>query len=174
MSNSPDSASRSSQGGSVSGGLSLFSKWFAGIGLWLMTAIIAAQVFARYVLNDSPAWAEQAALLIMIWYVFIAAAAGVREGFHIRIAVFVDSLPSKLRHVMILIGHLLVLAFGLGMAWYGIELTQATWGHVIPTLGISRGYAYLPIPLSGLLIAGFSIEHIVAEMRSTEVPESWN
>ena len=160
--------------GSVSSGLSLFSKWFAGVGLWLMTAIIAAQVFARYVLNDSPAWAEQAALLLMIWYVFIAAAAGVREGFHIRIAVFVDSLPPKLRHVMILVGHLTVTAFGIAMTWFGIELTQAVWSHVIPTLGISRGYAYLPIPLSGVLIAGFSIEHFVAELRSTEVEKLWN
>lgn len=159
---------------SASKGVSLFAKWFAGVGLLLMTAIISAQVFARYVLNDSPAWAEQAALLLMIWYVFIAAAAGVREGFHIRIAVFVDHLPPALRHIMVIIGHLCVLLFGLGMAWYGVELTQATWGHVIPTLGISRGLAYLPIPLSGVLIVGFSFEHIVAELRSTEVQKLWN
>ena len=54
----------------ASGKVSIFAKWFAGIGLLVMTAIISAQVFARYVLNDSPAWAEQAALLLMIWYVF--------------------------------------------------------------------------------------------------------
>lgn len=164
----------SSPFGAASSGVSLFAKWFAGIGLLLMTAIIFAQVFARYVLNDSPAWAEQAALLLMIWYVFIAAAAGVREGFHIRIAVFVDHLPGGLRHVMIVVGHVFVLLFGLAMAWYGVELVQATWGHVIPTLGLSRGWAYLPIPLSGVLIAGFSIEHIVAELRSTEVEKLWN
>lgn len=158
----------------ASAGTSLFAKWFAGIGLLLMTAIIFIQVFARYVLNDSPAWAEQAALLLMIWYVFIAAAAGVREGFHIRIAVFVDHLPAGLRHFMIILGHVMVLLFGAAMAWYGIELARETWGHVIPTLGISRGYAYLPIPLSGLLIAGFSIEHIVAELRSSEVQKLWN
>ena len=57
-----------------------------------MTGIVVVQVFARYVLNDSPVWAEQAALLLMIWYVFIAAAAGVREGFHIRLAVIAESL----------------------------------------------------------------------------------
>lgn len=158
----------------ASGKVSLFAKWFAGVGLLLMTAIIASQVFARYVLNDSPAWAEQAALLLMIWYVFFAAAAGVREGFHIRIAVFVDSLPTKLRRVMIIVGHLFVLLFGVCMAYYGVELARATWDHVIPTLGISRGYAYLPIPLSGVLIVGFAIEQIVAELRAIEVNKLWN
>ena len=28
--------------------------------------------------------------------------------------------------------------------------------------------------VAGLLIAGFSIEHIVAELRSTEVQKLWN
>lgn len=158
----------------ASSSLSLFAKWFAGIGLLLMTAIIAIQVFARYVLNDSPAWAEQFALLVMIWYVFFAAAAGVREGFHIRIAVFVDSLPAGLSRIMTLVGHLMVLIFGAAMAYYGVELTMATWGHVIPTLGISRGFAYLPIALSGVLIVGFTIEHMIAILRSTEVKKLWN
>lgn len=158
----------------ASGKISLFAKWFAGIGLLVMTAIIAAQVFARYVLNDSPAWAEQAALLLMIWYVFIAAAAGVREGFHIRIAVFADSLPHKLRHFVMVIGHIVVVAFGIAMAYFGVELAIATWQHVIPTLGISRGYAYIPIAISGVLITGFSIEQLIAELRSTEVNKLWN
>lgn len=158
----------------ASGKISLFAKWFAGIGLLLMTSIIAAQVFARYVLNDSPAWAEQAALLLMIWYVFLAAAAGIREGFHIRIAVFADSLPPGPRHVVVVFGHLVVLVFGAGMAYFGVELAQATWQHVIPTLGISRGYAYIPIPISGVLIVGFALEQIVAEVRSTEVKKLWN
>ena len=158
----------------ASGKVSLFAKWFAGIGLLIMTAIIAMQVFARYVLNDSPAWAEQAALLLMIWYVFIAAAAGVREGFHIRIAVFVENLPEKLRHPVLLFAHLAVVAFGLSMAIFGVELARETWQHVIPTLGISRGYAYIPIAVSGALICGFAIEQFIAELRFTEVKKLWN
>lgn len=154
--------------------VSLFAKWFAGVGLLVMTAIIAMQVFARYVLNASPAWAEQAALLLMIWYVFIAAAAGVRENFHIRIAIFADKLPPKLRHVVIILAQSIVVIFGVAMAYYGVELTLATWEHVIPTLGISRGYAYAPIALSGIMITGFAIEQLVAELRSTEVLKLWN
>ncbi len=158
----------------ASGKVSLFAKWFAGVGLLVMTAIVGTQVFARYVLNDSPAWAEQAALLLMIWYVFIAAAAGVREGFHIRIAVFVDNLPKKLRRPVMVIAHLVVVAFGVSMAVYGVELTQETWQHVIPTLGISRGYAYIPIAISGVLITGFAFEQFIAELRSNEVKKLWN
>lgn len=158
----------------LSARISILAKWIAGIGLLLMTAIVALQVFARYVLNDSPPWAEQAALLLMIWYVFIAAAAGVREGFHIRIAVFADHLPVKVRRPVQVFAHLVVVAFGVAMAIFGVQLARDTWQHVIPTLGISRGYAYLPIALSGLLITGFAIEQLVAQLRSTEVTKQWN
>lgn len=154
--------------------ISVLAKWFASLGLLVMTAIISMQVFARYVLNDSPAWAEQAALLLMIWYVFIAAAAGVREGFHIRIAVFADNLPPALRRPVRLLSHLIVAAFGVAMVWFGIELARATWQHVIPTLGIPRGFAYVPIALSGGLIVGFSLERLVGELRNTEVTDAWN
>lgn len=158
----------------LSARMSRGARWFASAGLVVMTAIIAWQVFARYVLNASPAWGEQAALLIMIWYVMLAAAAGVREQFHIRIAVFVEALPVRMRRPAVVLAHTIVAAFGVALVYWGIELTLATWEHVIPTLALPRGVAYLPMPLAGFLIAGFSIEHIIAVLRGEEVPETWN
>jgi len=161
-------------GRDVSAHVSNVARWFSGFGLLLMTAIIAWQVFARYVLNDSPAWSEQAALLLMIWYVMFAAAAGVREGFHIRIGVFADALPGKAGKAIRILAHSIVGFFGAGMAIWGTELTLATWSHVIPALALPRGVAYIPIALSGLLILGFSIERIVAEAKDREVQKTWN
>ena len=159
---------------SLSAGISRFARWFAGVGLLLMTLIIGCQVFARYVLNDSPAWAEQAALLLMIWYVMFAAAAGVREGFHIRISVFANAFSGKAKKAIHIVAQAVVGIFGLAMAIWGTELTIATWTHVIPTLGLPRGVAYIPVPLSGLLIAAFALERIVAEVRDREVSRIWN
>lgn len=154
--------------------ISQFARWFAGAGLIIMTLIIAWQVFARYVLNASPAWAEQAALLLMIWYVMFAAAAGVREGFHIRIAVLEDALSGKSQRMVRVLAHTVVGLFGVAMAVWGSELVSATWQHVIPTLGLPRGVAYIPIPITGALIFFFSVEHIVALFRRSEVTPTWN
>lgn len=151
-----------------------FIRWFAGAGLLLMTAVIAWQVFARYVLNDSTAWAESLAQLLMIWYVLFAAAAGVREGFHIRISVVANSASRKRQRVMNIAAHAVVGLFGLGMAWWGTELMLATWEHVIPALDLPRGVAYVPIPLSGLLIAWFSLEHVRAELSDETLEPTWS
>jgi TRAP-type C4-dicarboxylate transport system permease small subunit len=154
--------------------ISRFMRWFSGLGLLLMTVIIGWQVFARYVLNDSTAWAESAAQLLMIWYVMFAAAAGVREGFHIRIGVVANALPGNWKKAVNFAAHAVVGLFGVFMAVWGTELMLATWEHVIPALNLPRGVAYMPIPLAGVLIFGFSIENIVADLHGREINPSWS
>ncbi|WP_114520689.1 TRAP transporter small permease [Altererythrobacter sp. ZODW24] len=145
------------------------SEWLVRIGaagLVIMTGIIGWQVFGRFVLNSSPSWSEPAALILMIWYVLFAAAAGVREGFHIRIALLENmSSPSRARIVRLGI-HLLVALFGAVLLVFGTELAWLVRGNVIPGLGISRGFAYLPLPFSGLLMMVFALAHARNEWRT--------
>jgi TRAP-type C4-dicarboxylate transport system permease small subunit len=135
-------------------------------GLVVMTAIISWQVFGRFVLNSSPSWSDQAALILMVWYVFFAAAAGVHEGFHIRIALLETMLPEAWGRALRRLIHVLVALGGIVLLIYGLELTWLVRMHLVPSLGISRGLAYLPIPFCGLLIAVFAMRHFFAEGKS--------
>lgn len=138
----------------------------SAIGLLLMTAIIGWQVFGRYILGSSPSWSEQGALALMIWFIFLAAAAGVRENFHIRIVAVEEALPPQKQKWMRLSSHFFVALCGLAMLWWGAQLVTRTWTHIIPSLGIPRGMAYLGIPIAGALIALFSFEHMVDEYNA--------
>lgn len=156
--------------------LSLFNRiiskaciWFSGLGLVLMTIIIGWQVFARYVLNDTPHWSEKFCLLLMIYFILFAAAAGVRDGSHIGLVIIKESLPKLPKRIVAVINHLIVGLFGLGMVWFGADMVISTWTHVIPTLGIPTGLSYLPFPLAGVLFMLFSLEHILMTiMNRTE------
>ena len=130
------------------------------IGLLAMTVVIGWQVFGRYVLEESPSWSEQTALVLMIWYVFLAAAAGVWERFHIRIELLERTFSDANRRRLRIAIHALIAVFGLIFAIYGALLAWDVRVHVIPSLGISRMFAYLPIPFAGVLIALFSIARI--------------
>ncbi len=133
------------------------------IGLLIMTAIVTWQVFGRYVLKQSPDWSEQSALVLMIWYVLFAAAAGVREGFHIRIEALERAMPARIASTMRVFANSVVGFCGLAMLIWGYQLVIGTWSHVVPTLGIPRGAVYIALPIAGILIALFSIERIVNE-----------
>ncbi len=146
--------------------ISRLCLWCSGFGLFLMTVIIGWQVFARYILNDTPHWSEKFCLLLMLYFILFAAAAGVREGTHIGLVFVKDSLPAMPRRVVVIVDHLIVAAFGLGMVWFGYDMVISTWTHTIPTLGIPTGISYLPFPLAGLLFILFSFEHIIATMMN--------
>lgn len=143
----------------------------AAFGLVLMAVIVGWQVFGRYVLNSSPSWSEQAALTLMIWYVLLAAAAGVREGFHIRIVALEEAVGPKAKRGMRMVQDLIVASCGIAMTIWGGELVIRTWEHIIPSLGLPRGLAYLALPISGVLIALFSLERMLEEAEGENVED---
>lgn len=142
----------------------------SAIALLMMTFIVGWQVFGRYVLGSSPSWAEQSALTLMIWFIFLGGAAGVREGFHIRIIAFENMVSKPKRRIMRQFSNGVVGICGLAMLWWGGELVLRTWSHVIPSLGIPRGMAYLAIPIAGALTALFSLERILDDPAEKALP----
>lgn len=154
----------------ISSRIALYASFAGMIG---MTLIIAWQVFARYVLNAAPSWTEQAALLLMLWFILFAAAAGVREGFHIRLMLIDERLAASRKLALRIFCHGVVLAFGGAMVWAGGGLVAETWSHKIPTLGLPRGVAYIPITAAGALIILYSIENMVCEVRGGETERTW-
>ena len=141
------------------------------VGLTVMTAIIGWQVFARYVLNASPSWSEQASLVLMIWYVSLAAAAGVREGFHIRIVALENAVGPRAKRALRIASDLVVAGCGLAMAVWGAQLVARTWEHTIPSLGIPRGLAYAGLPIAGVLIALYALERLLEEAEGETVED---
>lgn len=148
--------------------------WGSAGGLVLMTLVIGVQVFGRYVLSSSPNWSEKFCLLLMIYYIMFAAAAGVHDRTHIGLAFLSSVLPGPVKRFADVFVALSMGLFGCGMVWFGWQMVQSTWEHVIPTLGLSVGLSYLPFPLSGLLFVLFAVEHVIALLAGSEVKPSWN
>ena len=145
----------------------------AAAGLVCMTLVISWQVFARYVLNDSPQWSEAAALVIMFSFVLLAAAVGVYEKFHLGFRWLVAKLPPKPGRGLFLFGQVLIMGFGAAMAWNGMALVDYTASHIIPTLNLSRAVAYWPFVICGGLIALFALVHCLRSMRDREI-DPWS
>ncbi len=146
---------------SALGAINRVALWAAAIGLVLMTCFVAWQVFCRYVLNDSPSWTEPGSVMLMSWFIFLGAAVGVRENYHLGFDVLLYVLPKSGKRVLRMISDLVVFAFGLGMIWYGMELVALTWNAILPSLGISGAFDYFPVVAGGVLVSLFALERIV-------------
>jgi TRAP-type C4-dicarboxylate transport system permease small subunit len=143
-------------------------------GLMLLIAAVLYQVIGRYVLNDTPTWAESGAVLLVLYVTMLGMAVGVRDAGHIGLESLLVLAPEALRLKMELLIHALVLSFGVVMAYNCAVLAQSVWSYKIPTLGLSEAFKYAPPAMAGVLIALFSVEHIIALIRGEEVKPSWH
>ena len=153
------------------GMVSTTALWTAGGGLIVMTGMVAYQVYCRYILNDSPSWTEPGAVMLMSWFIFLGAAVGVRENNHLGFDILLYVLPSGGKRVLRMISDLVILTFGLGMIYYGIQLVRLTWNAILPSLGISGAFDYLPVVGGGILVSLFTLERIVQRLAGAPVDE---
>jgi len=143
-------------------------------GLVLLVLAVLYQVIGRYVFNDTPTWAESGAVLLVLYVTMLGMAVGVRDAGHIGLESLLVLAPEAVRLKMELLIQALVLLFGLVMAYNCGVLAASVWDYKIPTLGVSEAFKYLPPAGAGVLIVIFSLEHIIALLRHTDVEPAWH
>ncbi|MDN3566296.1 TRAP transporter small permease [Paeniroseomonas aquatica] len=151
-------------------GVARAALFIAGLAMVVMTGVVAWGVFGRFVLNDTPAWAEASALLLMGWVILGAAAAGVREGFHMGFETLRDVLPAPIGLACKVASDAVITVFGAAMAWYGSDLALTVWDATLPTLGLPGTVEYLPITLGGVLMALFGLERLLSHLLTGAAP----
>ena len=70
-------------------------NWCLALLMAAMVAVISAQVWCRFVLNDPLAWSEEAGRYLFVWISFMGAAAGVRYQAHLGIDLLQKFLPAR-------------------------------------------------------------------------------
>jgi TRAP-type C4-dicarboxylate transport system permease small subunit len=133
----------------------------SGAALVVITLIIPAGVFMRYVMNSALSWPEPAAISLMVLFSFIGGAAVFRANGHIAVEMLLDAVRPGVRRAMqwgVQAGVFLIAAF---MLTYGARLCQTTWQQSLAEFpGLRQGIVYLPIPIAGALTLLFLIERL--------------
>lgn len=154
--------------------LSRLALGLAVVGLVAVILCVQWQVFGRYVMNDTPTWAEALAMLLVLFVTAFGLAVGVRDAGHIGLESMVALLPERWRHRIEILIHALVGLFGALMVHGGWLWASAKWNEKKPMLPVPDGIDYVPLVIAGVLIVLFSIEHIVALVQGKVVEPAWN
>ena len=142
-------------------GVARVCRVVTGVSLVALTVIFGWLVWGRYVLNATPTWVEQAALLLVMTIAFLGAAVGVHDNTHLAVSAFRSAVRPGVRAAFVIATDLLMAGFGALMLWYGGQLTAFKWGSDIPLIGLPEGLRSLPLTVGGGLILVFSVSHLV-------------
>ena len=115
------------------------------------------QVFARYVINDSPSWTEPVTLLLLSTALSFGAAAGVHTDRHFGFYLLAEHLPAQARRVLDLLRPLLMAAVGALIAGWGAVLLLDGLDIKIAGAAMPQSINYLPLSIGGALICVFAL-----------------
>ena len=133
----------------------------ACVSLVLMALVQAWQVFARYVLNDSPGWTEPLALLLMSVAVMFGAATAVRRETHFAFQSLQDSLPGRGRLMTLTLSRLIAAATGAALMLFGGTLMLDDWSVAMAGAPLPAGLKFAGLCIGGALILLFAIERLL-------------
>ena len=139
---------------------------FAALTLVAVVLVQAWQVFARYVLNDSPSWTEPLALLLIANTAMLGAAVGVRRETHFGFPLLADAAPPLVAAVCRAVARVAMLGLGVGLGVLGAVLAVDGWSVAMAGAPLPVGLRFAPVALGGALIAVFALERLVAGMRA--------
>jgi TRAP-type transport system small permease protein len=156
---------------------SILSRWAMYLACACLVGLLSVVVYGvvlRYLFNDAPPYVEQVALLLVISVAMFGASAGVRDAGHIGMDSLVTVLPQRVQFWCEAVVYGLGVVFAVTLFAGGAEMAASTRGSTIPTLGLSEAVRYAPVLAAGVLIALFSIEHLIAQFTGQEVIPSWH
>ena len=132
----------------------------AGASILGMACVEGWQVFARYVLNDSPSWTEPVTLLLLSAAMSFGAAAGVHEGRHFRFHLLAEVLPDVARRACDAITAAVIVVIGGTLAWWGARLLVDGFDIRMAGAPLPQSIAFLPLSLGGLLMVLFALPQL--------------
>lgn len=132
----------------------------AAILLAVASVLVTIQVVTRFVFNDPASWTEIAARGVVIWMVFMVAAAGFRYSAMIPLEFIRNVVPPSIRRWVMVLVTFATLLFLCILVWYGTRMTIRVSNQQIAMLNISMAWFYSAVPIgAALAIPGVILSH---------------
>lgn len=132
-----------------------------GLMIGALALLVGWQVVARYIFASGQFWAEELALVAMMWAALLGAAGCTWTDSHVRLNILVESLPGAARLTLLTLVDGVILWFAFLIVKEGISLVERTMGGKMSALGIPIGTTYLILPVTGGLMMLFILVRAV-------------
>ena len=121
---------------------------------------VTADIFTRTI-GHPWLWLQETTSALFIYAIFIGAATATRRNDHLYLTAIAESMHGTSRTVVEVVTRLVVLCVAFSLIWYGYQNYLRGFGSFRLPSGNPIAYLYIIIPLSGILIALFTVEQLV-------------
>ena len=134
------------------------------LGIALVVCLLIS-IFFRYVIGQALSWPEELSMFLFTWLVLLTSSLGVREGFHVRLSILFERLPSPIRKVLARLITLAITAFGAILIYSGNDLVVRAAGHLSATIGYPLEIINCSTSVCGALIVVHSLSCLLSSEK---------
>lgn len=124
---------------------------FEVLALASIWVIFFTHVIGRYLFSAPITFAEELGSLLLVWLAFLRSGLGVQGGLHMRIEIFLNAFKNNERKLLGFLVLALNSFYGFMLIIHGFELARKL-PNILPVLGISIAWIYIPVALCGILV----------------------
>ena len=129
--------------------------------LVFMVVLGTWQIITRYVFNNPSTISEDLLIYSFVWMALLGSAYVFGKKDHMTMVFLRQKLEGKSDKVKLglnVMTELVVMVFSaLVLVLGGVQISMLAMGQISPALGISMGYIYLALPLSGIITIIYNI-----------------
>jgi TRAP-type C4-dicarboxylate transport system permease small subunit len=152
------------------------ARVLGGLCVLVFTALVIDVLWGvatRYIVGRQAFWTEELARFLLLLLAMLGAALAYIEDKHLGVDALTRALHPSARRITSLLTHMAVFFFASGVMIYGggslfFERLQA--GQMMSSLPMKKAWFYSCLPISGFLIAVFSLDAAMAAVRKTFSP----
>jgi TRAP-type C4-dicarboxylate transport system permease small subunit len=136
----------------------LLSRWMApieGVSAALTFAIVVmlfSGVVSRYVFSKPITWIDEAVSFAFIWVAMLGAVLAMHRNEHLRLSMFVDRMPARVRGRVHAFAFVAVAALLMGLINPAIEHAKSEWIVNTPSLELPAGLRVAAIAVGLVLM----------------------
>lgn len=127
-----------------------------------MVVIGSYQIITRFIFKNPSTISEELLTYSFTWMALLATAYVFGKRDHMRMGFMADKLGKGGRRLLAVISEILIFLLAASVMIYGgFNIMQLTMTQSTASLGIPMGVVYAIIPVSGILIAFYSVLNII-------------
>ncbi len=127
----------------------------------VVVVAIAARAIATWPFHSS----VELSRLLFVWSCFLAAALTYRRQAHVGFTLLFEKMPALWQRRIALVNYLLILGFVAVVLVQSILTCRLLWPTVLPILGISQAWFYVPVPVLCIFMLSYTVEFLAGIRR---------
>ncbi len=152
--------------GWISDKAALVERFLCAVLISVFTLVLLANVISRYLFNAPLFFAEELALLLLVWMGYLAVSYSIYRSDQIGMGLLVDKLSEKNKQRVAIVVDLILIVISGVLFWAALQWLQSSsmFFERAVTLDVPKWPFYLVIPLFWSLMLVHLLDHLLKKL----------